>query len=228
MPSYIYIHGYPGVGARTVAKELEQLIAHKNGPRGPLLPVKFAPLYRHRDPAPDRTQQPPPPPLDVEFADFSAGILRRHALASIDAAEPDRETTLIFADLRCATPAEFAIAQRGVPDYLDAAAKRAVPFVVVILICSRGAEHQKRLEDRDRYLDGVGKRKKLRNWYGLVDIMERVEMFRLHDGREMVLDTSRMAPVEAARMIFNHVVRVETHCGFNQLSGRVQDLSLEQ
>ncbi|KAB5549695.1 hypothetical protein GE09DRAFT_181517 [Coniochaeta sp. 2T2.1] len=226
MPSYIYIHGYPGVGARAVAKELEVLIAHKNGPEGPRHPVKFAPLYRHRDPAPDRTQQPPPPPPDTDFAAYTAGITRRHALASIDVAETDRQTTIIFADLRCATPAEFVIAQRGVPDYLGAAARRGVPFVVVVLLCSSQAEHQKRLEDRDRHVDGVGQKKKLRNWYGLVNVMEKVEIFRLHDDREIALDTSRMAPAEAARIIFNHVVTVETRAGFNQLSNPVQDLSL--
>lgn len=129
MPQYIYINSYPGVGKLTVAKELEKLIPGSKVYHNHLLIDPVAPLVERTSP---------------HYHTIRAS-LRRHVLDIIATSEATQHVTWVFTDSRSSSPIGSAAAQ----DYENAAIKRGVPFVSVILQCEL-EENLKRVANEGR------------------------------------------------------------------------------
>ena len=184
MAQYIYINGYPGVGKFTVAKELEKLMPGSKVYHNHLLIDPVAPLVDRSSP---------------HYRAIRTS-LRRHVLEIIATSEATKDVTWIFTDSASDDPTGGASAL----DYQDAAARRGVPFLSVVLWCDLN-ENLRRVVQEGR---GGGLNTKLTDPEIAQTIRLEEELYRFGGPSELELDTTSTGPIEAARQILAHISRV--------------------
>lgn len=184
MPQYIYINGFPGVGKLTVAKELEKLIPDSKVYHNHLLIDPIAALVDRSSP---------------HYRAMRTS-LRRHILDLIATSEATQHATWIFTDSQSTDPIGSATAQ----DYQDAAVKRGVPFISVILHCGL-EENAKRLVHEGR---GAGSNTKLTDLEILRAIRQEEDIHKFGGLEELEVDTTDISPAEAAQRILEHIRKV--------------------
>lgn len=200
---FIYINGYPGVGKLTVARELEKLLPKSKIYHNHLLIDPIAPLV-------DRTSP--------EYTAIRTN-LRRQILDVIATSEATRDTTWIFTDSWCTSEAGRDAAK----DYQDAASRRGVPFITVIMTCNPG-ENARRIVDEGRKGRNYTK---LRDVEVLRSIRKQEEIFRFGGHEELVLDVTDLSPKDSAQRIVKHVRRVaEWHEGHGREQRAGEDLDI--
>lgn len=133
MSQWIYINGFPGVGKLTVAKELQKLVPNSKVYHNHLFIDPIAAVV-------DRSS--------THYNTLRTD-LRRYILNMLATSEAAQDATLIFTDSRCTS--EVGIL--AVKDYQDAATKRGVPLISVILSCDL-EENLRRIVSVDRSIPG--------------------------------------------------------------------------
>ena len=202
MAQYIYINGFPGVGKLTVAKELQKLIPNSKVYHNHLLIDPIAAAV-------DRGS----PQYDAMRTD-----LRRYILNMLATSKATRDVSFIFTDSRGSTEA----GRMAVKDYQDAAIKRGVPFISVILTCEL-EENVRRIVGPERCVGST----KLVDSEILQDIRQQERIFRFEDAEELELDTTSLSPREAAYSIREHVEKVARN-GLSEVRGRGDDIEPNQ
>ncbi|KAF6804264.1 hypothetical protein CSOJ01_10295 [Colletotrichum sojae] len=181
MPYYIYINGYPGIGKLTIAKELQSRLQHSKIYHNHLMIDPIAPIV-------DRTSP------NYQAIRTS---LRRHLLDVIATVEEARPTSWIFTDSRSTSADGKAAAE----DYKNAAAKRGVPFIPIILHCDL-EENLQRIVHEERC---SGQHIKLRDADVLRSIRTEEEIYHFGVEQELDLDITTIESAEAAETILVHI-----------------------
>lgn len=184
MPQYIYINGYPGVGKLTIAKELEKLIPSSKIYHNHLFIDPVAPLVDRYSP---------------HYHDIRTSF-RRHILDTIATSEATQQFTWIFTDSRSSS----LIGSTGAEDYRDAANKRGVPFISIILRCQL-EENVTRVLGEGR---GAGFNTKLTDPEALKKIRQEEDIHTFGGPYELELDITNIKPTIAAQKIYEHLAKV--------------------
>lgn len=184
MPQYIYINGYPGVGKLTIAKELEKLIPCSKIYHNHLFIDPVAPLIDRHSP---------------HYHDIRTSF-RRHILSTIATSEATQQFTWIFTDSRSSS----LIGSTGAEDYRDAANRRGVPFISIILRCQL-EENVARVLGEGR---GAGFNTKLTDPEALKRIRQEEDIYTFGGPYELELDITNITPTGAAQKIYEHLVKV--------------------
>ncbi|KAB5585127.1 hypothetical protein GE09DRAFT_1209748 [Coniochaeta sp. 2T2.1] len=119
--------------------------------------------------------------------------LGRHILDVIATSESTRGVTWIFTDASCTSE----VGSDAVHDYADAARKRGVQFIPLLVTCDR-EENERRVAHEDR---GEGRSTKMRDVRALWDVRIREEMYLFRNGLELELDVSSLSPLETAQRV---------------------------
>ncbi|KAM0527121.1 hypothetical protein D7B24_000052 [Verticillium nonalfalfae] len=184
MATYIYINGYPAVGKLTVAKELEKRIPQSKIYDNHLMIDGVAALVERSSP---------------HYQDLRTAA-RRFFLDIISTHDVTDGVTWIFTDSREKSAEAAAAAQ----DYKDAAARRNVPFVSVILHCDA--------QENERRILGEGRGGRTNTKLVDVEILRQIRreegLHRFGGDCELELDITNLEPAVAAETIRRHVEQV--------------------